>query len=214
MQFSYNQFFECYFWFKIWHLWSLQRREQWDIVYTYWVSDTACDSDHFNKAAPDYNTALKKSGFNENIKYSPGQLKQRNRKRQIICFNPPCSVNVKTNVGKLIMRLIDKHLPSHHKFYKLFNRNNVKLRYSCMPSMKNVIQKHNSKIMKDPKPTNNKTYSCRQKLHCSLNQNCLSECLVYNAVVNTSTTKNYYGTCEKRSKERYNNHTSSFKNKW
>ena len=33
------------------------------------VSDTSCDSDHFNKAATDYNTALKKSVFNENIKF-------------------------------------------------------------------------------------------------------------------------------------------------
>ena len=103
----------------------------------------------------------KKSGFNENIKYARSQLKQRNRKRQIIWFNPPYSVNVKTNVGKLFMRLIDKHFPSHHKFHKLFNRNNVKLSYSCMPSMKNVIQKHNSKIMEDPK-TNQ-----QQNLHLS-----------------------------------------------
>ena len=39
-----------------------------------------------------------------------------------------------------------------------------------------------------------------------------SECLVYNAVVNTSTTKNYYGTCEKSFKEVYNNQMSSFRN--
>ena len=111
------------------------------------------------------------------------------------------------------MRLIDKHFPRHHKFHKLFNRNNAKLSYSCMPSKKNVIQKQNSKIMEDPKPTNKKTCSCRQKSDCPSNQNCLSECLVYNAVVNTSTTKNYFGTCEKSFKERYNNHTSSFKNR-
>ena len=177
------------------------------------VSDISCDSDHFNKSATDYNTALKKSGFNENIKYSPSQPKQRNRKRQIIWFNPPYSVNVKTNVGKLFMRLIGKHFPRHHKFHKLFNHNNVKLNYSCMPSMKNVIQKHNSKIMEDPKPTNDQSCSCRQKSDYLLNQNCLSECLVYNAVVNTSTTKHYYGTCEKSFKERYKNHTSSFRNK-
>ena len=103
------------------------------------VPDISCDIDHFNKAAPDYNTALKKSDFIENIKYSPSQPNQRNRKRQIIWFNPRYSVNVKTNVGKLFMRLIDKHFPRHHKFHKLFNRNNVKLSYSCMPSMKNVI---------------------------------------------------------------------------
>ena len=69
-----------------------------------------------------------------------------------------------------------------------------------MPSMK-MFQKHNSKIMDDPKPTNNKICSCRQKSDCPLTQNCLSECLVYNAVVNTSTTKNYYGICEKSLKK-------------
>ena len=58
-----------------------------------------------------------------------------------------------------------------------------------MPNMKSVIQKHNSKIMEDPKPNNNKTCSCQQKSDCPLNQNCLSECLVYNAVVNTSERK-------------------------
>ena len=79
--------------------------------------------------------------------------------------------------------------------------NNVKLRYSCVPSMKNVIQKHYSKIMEDPIPTNNKTCICRQKSDCPLNQNCLSECSVHNAVVNISATKNYYGTCEKSFKE-------------
>ena len=132
---------------------------------------------HFNKAAPHYNTALKKYSFNENIKYSPSQPKQRNGKRQKIWFNYRYNVNVKTNVGKLFMRLIDKHFPRLHKFYKLFNCNNVKLSYSCMPSMKNVIQKHNSKIMEDLKPTNNKTCSCQQKSDCPLNQNCFSECL-------------------------------------
>ena len=111
------------------------------------------------------------------------------------------------------MKLIDKHFPRHHKFHKLFNRNNVKLSYSCMPSMKNVIQKHHSKIMEDPIATNNKTCSCWQKSDCPLNQNFLSECLVYNAVMNTSTTKKCYGLCEKSFKERYNNHTWSFINK-
>ena len=81
-----------------------------------------------------------------------------------------------------------------------------------MPSMK-MFQKHNSKIMEDPKPTNNKVCSCQQKSDCLLTQYCLSECLAYNAVVNTSTTKKCYGICEKSFKERYNNHTSPFRNK-
>ena len=79
--------------------------------------------------------------------------------------------------------------------------------------MKNVIQNHSSKIKEDSEPTNNKTCSCRQKSDCPLNQNCLSECLVYNAVVNKSAIKNYCGTCEKSFKEIYNNYTSSFRSK-
>ena len=48
------------------------------------------------------------------------------------------------------MRLVDKHFPCHYKYFKLFNRNSIKSNCSCMSSMNNVIQKHNSKIMKDP----------------------------------------------------------------
>ena len=50
----------------------------------------------------------------------------------------------------------------------------------------------------------------------SIGQKCLSGYLVYNALVDwldTNKTKHYYGTCEKNFKERYNNHTTSFKNK-
>ena len=39
------------------------------------------------------------------------------------------------------MRPFDKDVPRHHKFHKLFNRNNVKLSYCCMSSKKNLIQK-------------------------------------------------------------------------
>ena len=112
------------------------------------ISQNSCDKNHFDKVAPDYNIALKNSRFNENVTYIPSPFKRQTRKRQIIWFNPPYSANVKTNVGKIFMRLVDKHFPRHHKYYKLFNRNNIKLSYSCMPNMNNVIRKYNSKIMK------------------------------------------------------------------
>ena len=67
--------------------------------------------------------------------------------------------------------------------------------------------------MEDLIATNNKTCSCWQKSDCLLNQNFLSECLMYNAVVNTSKTKKCYGLGEKSFKERYNNHMWSFINK-
>ena len=124
-------------------------------------SENSCDKNHFDKSAPDYNIALKNSGYNETIMYIPSQPKRQSPKRQIIWFNPPYSANVKTNVGRNFMRLVDKHFPLYHKYHKLFNRNNIKLSYSFMPNMNNIIRKHNSSVMKDPIPPTTKTCNCR-----------------------------------------------------
>ena len=119
---------------------------------------------------------------------------------------PPYSANVKTNVGKIFMRLVDKHFPRHRKYYILFNRSNIKLSYSCMLNMNNVIRKHDLKIMKNPAPSTIKTCNCRRKTDCPMDGNCLSECLIYKASVSTSTNKYHYDTCENTFKERYNDH--------
>ena len=87
------------------------------------------------------------------------------------------------------MRLVDKHFPRHHKYYKLFNRNNIKVSYSYMPNMNKVIRKHNSKIMKNPAPSTTKTCNRRRKTDCPMNGNCLSECLIYKASVVTTANK-------------------------
>ena len=128
------------------------------------ISENSCDINHFDKAAPDYNIALKNSGFNEIITYVPSPSKLQTHKTQIFLVQPPYGANVKTNIGKFFMRLVDKHFPRHHKYYKVFNRNNIKLSYSYMPNMNNVIRKHNSKIMKNPGPSTTKTCNCCQLL--------------------------------------------------
>ena len=69
----------------------------------------SCDKSHFNKAATHYNIALKNSGFNKNVTYILNTSKRQTRKRQIIWFNSPYSANVKTNVGKIFKRLVDKN---------------------------------------------------------------------------------------------------------
>ena len=102
------------------------------------ISQNSCDKNHFDKAAPDYNIALKNSGFNENVTYIPSPFKRQTCKRQIVWFNCPYSAILKTNVGKIFMRLVDKHFSRHHKYYKLFNRNNIRLSYSCNSKMNNV----------------------------------------------------------------------------
>ena len=134
------------------------------------ISDISCNKEHFHKATPTYNNALKFSGFNENIQFTSIPAPRRNRNRKITWFNPPYSVNVKTNIGRIFQRLIDKHFPWHHKYCKLIIRSNIKISYSCMPNMASVIWNHNTSLLKGPTPADIKECSCRQKAECSLDK--------------------------------------------
>ena len=90
----------------------------------------------FNTAKPDYEKALRESGYKNQLRFTKGTKRERrNRSRNIIYFNPPFNVAVTTNVGKAFLSLLDKHFPPHSKYHKLFNRNNVKISYSCLPNM-------------------------------------------------------------------------------
>ena len=51
-----------------------------------------------------------------------------------------------TNVAKRFLQLIDKHFPKGHALHKLFNRNTVKVSYSCMNNMASIISGHNAKF--------------------------------------------------------------------
>ena len=115
------------------------------------------------------------------------------------------SVNVKTNIGRIFLRLIDKHFLRHHKYRELFNRNNIKISYSCMPNMVSFIRNHDSSLLKDLTRNDIKKCSCHRKPDCPLDKSCLSRYLVYNASVirlDTNETKHYYETCEKNFKKR------------
>ena len=75
-------------------------------------------------------------------------MKKYNRARNIIWFNPPFSENVETNIGKIFLKLIKKHFPPGSKLSKIFNKNTLKLSYSCMPNTKSIISKHNENTFK------------------------------------------------------------------
>ena len=47
-------------------------------------------------------------------------------------------MNVETNIAKKFLQLVSKHFPKGHKLSKLFNRNNVKVSYSCMPNVASI----------------------------------------------------------------------------
>ena len=87
-----------------------------------------------NDSVTAYQDTLDKSGYKHKLKYQANintANNKKQRKRNVIWFNPLYSKNVKTKIGKIFLNLIKKHFPSHHKFHKLFNKNTVKISYIC-----------------------------------------------------------------------------------
>ena len=74
------------------------------------LSLLSINEDEFDKAKPLYENALKSSGFNRCLKFENTQTTRlRNRSRQVIWFNPPYNAEVKTNIGKIFLKLVKKH---------------------------------------------------------------------------------------------------------
>ena len=101
------------------------------------INNLSADETTFNKSKEKdlYNKALAEGGFEHKIAFQKQQNTStvanntKNRKRNIIWFNPPFSLNVSTNIGKKFFSLLGKHFPKTHQLHKLFNRNNVKVSY-------------------------------------------------------------------------------------
>ena len=155
----------------------------------------------------------KNSGYKTKLQYQQPKENNQNkkkRKRNIIWFNPPYSKSVKTNIGRIFIKLISKHFPPNHKFVKIFNKNTIKLSYSCMPNIRSKINGHNKKILQ-PKPAEpQKLCNCLVKEDCPLNGLCLRSSILYQATIKCSDSKykqkRYKGICETTFKKRYANH--------
>ena len=91
----------------------------------------------------------------------------------------------------------------------MFNRNTIKVSYSCTPNIKTEIHKHSK----------NTLFKIQQKhpdtqKQCPLNGQCLTESLVYQANITANIPgykeKVYLGVSETTFKVRYGNHKKSF----
>lgn len=190
------------------------------------LSSLSSDKASFDQAAPPYQKALDESGYHYTLQYEPvNTRKRRNRQRNnILWYNPPFSKNTSTNIGHKFLALIDKHFPKDHKLRKIFNRNTIKISYSCMNNTKQIIDSHNKRILTASMPTddtaaaatinNKKSCNCRQKNACPLDGNCLQSSVIYQATVtrkDNNTAETYIGLTESDFKTRYRNHTASFR---
>ena len=173
----------------------------------------------FEEAATHYQEALDRCGYNYKLTFETPEnsnrtTKNKPRKRKITWFNPPFSKNVSTNVGKYFLDLVDKHFPVNHKFRKLFNRNNLKISYSCMRNIKAVVSVHNKSVLKDEPQAISKTCSCPRNTICPLNGECLSKNTLYAGTIKSNLAnygeKEYAGLSAPPWKQRLGNHTLSF----
>ena len=67
---------------------------------------------------------------------------KKKRKRIVIRFNTTYSKSVKTNIGRIFIKLISEYYAPNHKSVKIFNKNTIKLSYSCMPNIRSKINDH------------------------------------------------------------------------
>jgi hypothetical protein len=60
--------------------------------------------------------------------------------------------------------IIDDEFPAGHPIHKIFNRNTVKISYSCMPNIKQTIDGHNkTKLSETAATSGESTCNCKKK---------------------------------------------------
>ena len=154
------------------------------------ISEISSNEEIFKQSIPIYEKALKDGGFNEKVVYnkenttSNEQNEKKKRTRKIIWFNPPYSSTVKTNVGKLFLKLVKQHFPKGHKLHKIFNKNTLKVSYSCLKNMGSVLSRHYKKKLS--RKEDQYGCNCRNKAECPLDNNCLTPRIIYQADVLTN----------------------------
>ena len=180
------------------------------------LSDISSNEGEFRQSTNIYQEALDKSGHNHKLEFrkkAQQKTNNRTRKRNITWFNPPFDGKVKTNVGKEFLKIVVESFPAGHSLQQIFNRNTLKISYSCMPNMKSAIDAHNHKIM-TPKTTEpvTKPCNCRIKAECPLSGKCRETNIVYQATVaSEGSDQTYVGHTSTEFKARLANHRQSFK---
>ena len=177
------------------------------------LSDISSSEEIFRKAAPEYQEALRKSGYTDELRYekSSGNSK-RQRRRKILWYNPPFSANVKTNVGRLFLKLVRTHFHKNHRYHKIFNMNTIKVSYSCTRNVGSVIKTHNASVLRKEQPLTRKC-SCPARVVCPLDNQCLESNILYEGTVTEveeQVERDYVGLCSTDWKSRLGVHNQGF----
>ena len=125
-------------------------------------------------------------------------------------YNPPFSVNVKTNVGKKFLDLLRLHFHPNHRLRSLFNTKTVKVSYCCMRNIASIISGHNKHVLSEEHAEEEpRMCSCRRPNECPMNGKCLARNVIYKGDVINNTdnqTNPYVGLTSGAFKERLGVH--------
>ena len=136
------------------------------------LSHLSSNEEIFNESEPFYEDKLHQSVYQLKLKYNPVNTKthsKRNHKRNIVWFNPPFNRSVSRKIEKYFLNLLEKNFSRNHRLHKIFNRNRVKVSYSCTKNMKTKINNHNKNILGKKPSIDTSTCNCRKKEDCPLN---------------------------------------------
>ena len=182
------------------------------------LSNISSNEAIFNKAKPAYERALRTARHRTTLNYQPKNPNTQNpatpktkRQRNITWYNPQYSAHVKSNIGKKFLALIKQHFPPNHELQQICNKNTLKLSYSCMNNMGNIIKAHNNRILKATNNQPEDKCNCRNKDNCPLPGKCTTQNVIYEATVTTpNNSKKYIGLTANTFKTRYTAHKATF----
>ena len=183
------------------------------------LSSISSNETVFNQHKTEYENALKEAGHTGTLTFTPtrngtnGTKQKRKRKnRKVTWFCPPFSKKVRTDVGKKFLDIVDKNFGDKNcKLRPIFNRNTLKLSYSCMENIESIIKKHNNKILRTPTTREPAGCKCRKENECPLPRRCETKSVIYKATITSEgQEKNYVGMTSNTFKARYTQHKSDF----
>ena len=123
---------------------------------------------------------------------------------------------MKTNVGKLFLRIIDTSFPPDNPLRKLFNRSTVKISYKCMPNMGKRVSSHNSKLLNTDNQQQEEEEGCNCRGGPDTCPLTLVECQKTNVIYVASVTsqgrvEHYTGLTGGTFKKRWDKHQSDIR---
>ena len=86
------------------------------------ITSLSKNRDIFERSAKEYSEVLKQCGYKDSIQYNKNTNRQKadkkekkKRKRKVVWYNPPFHEQMKTDIGRQFLKLIDKHFGKKEK---------------------------------------------------------------------------------------------------